>query len=129
MKKIIISFILVILSGTYCPINAQAYLANYKVETTNVLKAGGYNATVYYKSSTGQKSTYTLNVQVSNDAVIAINFGNGGSVHTGYNNEGYSYSGGSLSFSQDYNGNITGASTTVQIRYSNGTVELFQIEL
>lgn len=129
MKKIIISFILVFFCGMYCPIKAQTYFTNYKVETTNVLKAGWYNATVYYKSSTGQKSTYTLNVQVSNDAVIAINFGNGGSVHTGYNNEGYSYSGGSLSFSQDYNGNITGASTTVQIRYSNGTVELFQIEL
>lgn len=45
------------------------------------------------------------------------------------NNSGYTYSGGQLSFSRDYQGNITGASTTVKVTYPNGTTQYFQIEL
>lgn len=95
----------------------------------NQIEDGNYEATVYYSSTTGQKSTYQLIVTVFSDAVTAIRFGNNGSVHTGYNNEGYSYSGGGLSFSKDYEGKITGASTVVRVKYSNGTVQQFQIEI
>ena len=66
---------------------------------------------------------------VSNDAVTTIHFNNNGSVHTGYNNEGYIYTGGSLTFSRDYNSKITGASTIVKIKYSNGAVQQFKVEL
>ncbi len=95
----------------------------------NQIENGDYEASVYYSSTTGQNSTYTLVVAVFNDAVAKISFGNNGSVHSGYNNEGYSYSGGSLSFSKNYKGEITGASTTVKIKYPNGTVTQFQIKI
>ena len=95
----------------------------------NQIENGKYEATVYYSSSTGHRAKYQLVVTVFNDVVTAIHFDNNGSVHSGYNNEGYSYSGGSLSFSRDYNGKITGASTTVEVRYPNGTKLLFKIEI
>lgn len=95
----------------------------------NQIENGKYEATVYYSSSTGHRTKYQLVVTVFNDAVTTIHFNNNGSVHSGYNNEGYSYSGGSLRFSKDYNGKITGASTTVEVKYSNGTVVQFKIEL
>lgn len=95
----------------------------------NQIENGKYEGTVYYSSSTGHRAKYQLVVTAFNDAVTTIHFDNNGSVHSGYNNEGYSYSGGGLSFSRDYNGNITGASTTVDIRYSDGTRAVFKIEL
>lgn len=96
----------------------------------NQIENGKYEATVYYNSnSTRHRAKYQLVVTVFNDAVTTIHFDNKGSVHSGYNNEGYSYSGGDLRFSRDYNGKITGASTTVDIRYSNGTRVQFKIEL
>ena len=90
---------------------------------------GNYKANVNYSSSTGQRSTYQLIVTVKNDAVVAINFGNGGYVHDGYNNEGYTYSGGTLTFTTDYEGNIVRASTLVVVRYPNGTVQQFNISI
>ena len=85
------------------------------------IKDGSYKATVQYSNySTGTNSNYTLIVDVQDDKVISIDFGNDGSVHAGYNNEGYIYSGGYLSFETDYDGNITTASTTVTISDSNG---------
>lgn len=93
----------------------------------NQIENGKYEATVYYSSNTGHRTTYQLVVTVSNDTVVAINFGNNGSVHSGYNNEGYSYSGGVLNFSRDYSGKITGASTTVKVTYPNGTIQQFHI--
>lgn len=95
----------------------------------NQISNGKYEATVYYSSSTGHRATYQLIVTVFNDAVTIIHFGNNGSVHTGYNNEGYTYSGGTLRFSKDYNGKITGASTTVKVKYLNGTLVQYNIEL
>lgn len=95
----------------------------------NQIENGKYEGTVYYSSSTGHRATYQLIVTVLNDAVVKIHFENNGSVHSGHNNEGYSYSGGSLSFTRDYNSKITGASTTVKVKYSNGTVTQFKIEL
>lgn len=87
------------------PMQVQGQFVSY-----NQIDNGKYKAIIYYSSTTGQKSTYELVVTVTNDVVTAIHFGNGGSVHSGFNNEGYTYSGGILSFSKDYQGNITGAS-------------------
>lgn len=95
----------------------------------NQIENGDYEASIHYSSTTGQKSTYTLVVTVFNDAVTKINFSNNGSVHSGYNNEGYSYSGGSLSFSRNSKGEITGASTNIKIKYPNGTIAQFQIKI
>lgn len=106
-----------------------ATMAKGQFVSYNQIENGNYEAVVYYSSTTGQKSTYNLVVTVTNDAVTSIHFGNGGSVHSGFNNEGYTYSGGGLSFSRDYNGNITGASTTIKVTYPNGTIQYFQIEL
>ena len=89
---------------------------------TSGLKDGWYSAIIQYTNySTGTNKTYSLNVKVEYDNVIKIDFGNGGSVHSGFNNEGYTYSGGYLSFENDSNGNILTAKTTVSVYDSNGT--------
>ena len=118
------------------PINMKSYIITFMLailcfftQETRGQQFVSYEATVHYSSTTGQKSTYKLNVTVSNDAVTTIHFNNNGSVHTGYNNEGYIYTGGSLTFSRDYNSKITGASTIVKIKYSNGAVQQFKVEL
>ena len=83
---------------------------------------GWYDAAVsYYNASTYQRSNYTLSVKVEYDSVTAIDFGNGGSVHSGYNNSGSTYSGGSLTMKRDYQGNILAATTRVSISDSDGT--------
>jgi hypothetical protein len=83
----------------------------------NKLESGWYNATVKYSTtSTPTESTYTLKVKVEHDQVTEIDFGNGGSVHDGYNNSGYFYNGGRLDFQNDYEGNIIGATTRVTIQ-------------
>ena len=83
---------------------------------------GWYNATVeYYNSSTYKRETYTLSVKVESNSVTAIDFGNGGSVHSGYNNSGYMWAGGYLSFQKDYStGNIKSATANVSVSDSNG---------
>ncbi|MBJ6119009.1 hypothetical protein JAO76_12450 [Pontibacter sp. BT310] len=85
------------------------------------IEDGWYEATVrYYNSSSYTRSTYTLSVKVQYDRVVAIDFGNGGSVHSGYNNSGYIYSGGTLSYQRDYSsGSITSA--TARVTVSQGT--------
>lgn len=122
MKKFL--FILLLGLFNFLPVTVQGQFVSY-----NQIENGNYEAVVYYSSTTGQKSTYELVVTVTNDVVTAIHFGNNGSVHSGYNNSGYTYSGGSLTFSRDYNGNIISASTTVKVTYYNGTIQYFQIEL
>ena len=95
----------------------------------NGIEDGWYKATVQYTNySTGTNSNYTLKVYVQYDTVIKIDFGNGGSVHTGYNNEGYIYGGGTLSFETGYDGNITAATTTVTISDNNG-LRYFKIRI
>ena len=89
--------------------------------TESSIPDGWYASTVkYYNTSTGTKATYTLNVKVEYNKVVMIDFGNGGSVHNGYNNEGYIYSGGLLSFEYNSRGNIVGAETDVSISDSDG---------
>jgi hypothetical protein len=83
---------------------------------------GWYDAAVsYYNASTYQRSNYTLSVKVEYDRVTAIDFGNGGSVHSGFNNSGYFYNGGILSMKKDNQGNIVAGTTRVSVVDSNGT--------
>lgn len=90
---------------------------------------GWYEATVNYSNyKTETNATYTLNVKVEYGVVAKIDFGNGGSVHSGYNNEGYIYSGGYLSFEKNYNGDIVAATTTVTISDGNG-MRYFKIRI
>ncbi len=93
----------------------------------DAISDGWYEATILYTSHTGHKATYVLDVKVEHLCVVAISFGNGGSVHKGYNNSGYYYRGGGLSFERDRNGNIVAASTTVTVSYDNGDWQQFNI--
>jgi len=53
---------------------------------------GWYTARVgYYNVRTYTRATYSLDVKVEYNQVTAIDFGNGGFVHSGYNNSGYTY--------------------------------------
>jgi len=86
---------------------------------------GWYSAIVKYMNpGTYTTSSYRLNVKVQYDRVVAIDFGNGGTLHSGMNNEGYLYNGGTLS--TDYSGNVTSSvnvSQGTQMRYYNITLE------
>lgn len=96
---------------------------NYNPELNflSTLENGWYNATVQYSNyATGTNAKYTLSVKVEYDKVTIIDFGNGGSVHTGYNNEGYIFSGGYLKIEKDFSGNTIAAITTVSVSDSNG---------
>lgn len=63
----------------------------------NSVQDGRYKASVRYSNlSTGTESSYVLYVTVENDQVVKIHFDNGGELHTGYNEHGYTYSGGYL---------------------------------
>lgn len=94
-----------------------------------VVESGWYGAKVkYHNPKTKTKSTYRLNVKVFNDQVTVISFGDEGSIHSGSNNSGYTYSGGKLSFSQDKDGDIISANTRVQL-ISGGTTSYFDVEL
>lgn len=89
---------------------------------------GWYVANVkYFNLSSGTISRYRLKVKVEYDRVTAIDFGNDGSVHTGYNSSGYFYSGGYLNFDKDYNNEIVAASTRVTILEANSNMITFDI--
>ncbi len=91
------------------------------------IENGWYQATVKYCNySTYTQSKYTLNVKVEYGRVIVIDFGNGGSVHSGYNNSGYTYSGGYIHMERDYNYNIVAAKARVTIT-EDFTVKTFDI--
>lgn len=110
--------------------NGQLYLPDISYDRIdNVLEDGWYEATVTYNNpNSGKKSVYTLNVKVFDDKVTTIRFGNEGSLHSGYNSSGYTYSGGNLTFYQNNNGNVIAADTKVYI-YQNGYTTTYIIEL
>lgn len=94
----------------YEPISPRS--GNY---SNKALEDGWYKAIVQYTNTgTSYKATYNLRVKVSNDNVTMIEFGDG-YLHSGINSSGYHWSGGALRLSTDINGNVTSASTTVNI--------------
>ena len=81
-----------------------------------IVRGTTYNATVFYKSSTGHEETYTLPVVVNNGSVEKIIFNeNGGCVHVGINHSGYKYYGGDLEYVRD----VDAYFTEVTIVYSD----------
>lgn len=65
--------------------------------TSNEHKDGIWLAYVKYTNlQSGKRSDYNLNVRLKNDHVVAIYFPKKGSIHSGPNNSGYTYSGGEM---------------------------------
>ncbi len=92
------------------------------------LPDGEYQATVFYSSYTGNTARFDLTVDVSSDRVVAIRFGDGNCFDQGGSSGKYSYSGGYLSFIEDSDGDVVGASTKVVLQYSEGKL-VFAIEI
>ena len=111
-------------------LNSRIELPEFNYSRTNtILESDWYQATVtYYNPRTETKSKYNLGVRVHNDRIVAISFGDGGSIHTGANNSGYTYSGGDLIFRENMNGDIVSADTTAKI-YTNAGYTYLKVEL
>jgi len=134
MKKIILMFaLLATCSLSYPQTGGHVYFdAIHRTPTAQEreeIPDGWYSATITYSSHTGQRSQYTLNVRVESFNVTAIDFGNGGSVHRGYNNEGYDYRGGALRVFRNQYGEVYAAETDVYIDYPNGGWQKFHIRI
>lgn len=95
-------------------VSAQGYVDYVPFRANKAIDDGIYESTVDYYSYTGYTATYILNVKVVDERVVTIYFGNGGSLHTGYNNEGYVYKGGYLT-PHTYNGQVVALTTTVTV--------------
>ena len=96
--------------------------------STQGLDDGWYEATVEYSNySSGTYATYFLDVYIEYEDVTIIDFGDGGSVHSGINNSGYIYNSEYLVYNYDYDGNILSATSTVSIYYDNGNIVEFDI--
>lgn len=107
-------------SFNYTPLDRQG-----NVIRSSVLDDGRYKTTVkYYNNNTGTQSNYTLQVDVVDDRVIRIHFGNGGYIQVGSNN----YTGGQLEFYSDSSGNLDSADTVVKV-YRSGYYEYYKVEL
>lgn len=129
MKNLPKFFLLFLVALSSLNSNAKKNINTYNQINVSTLENGWYASTVQYTNySTGTNAKYTLSVNVQNDAVTSIDFGNGGSVHTGYNNEGYIYSGGYLTFEKDYQGNILAANASVTVSDANG-IRYYKIKI
>lgn len=96
---------------------------DYRMYFKKELSNGNYEATVRYENLyTGTRSTYTLIVTVESNRVTKIHFGNGGYIHTGYNNSDYLYTGGWLAYRYDQDNSIISATTKVTINRGNSIV-------
>ncbi|WP_143069897.1 hypothetical protein [Hymenobacter actinosclerus] len=115
MKKVLLSlFAAAILTGSSlaAPISPSE---NLNTSEIGGIDDGWYEATVKYRNpSTWTMSTYRLNVKVRYGRVVAIDFGNGGSIHTGMNNEGYIFGGGDI-YTDSY------GNTTSSVRLTQGS--------
>lgn len=99
-----------------------------KTNYSRHVEDGVYNATVYYMNvGNSYSAKYTLKVSVSYGRVTKIDFGNGGNVHTGFNNEGYTYSGGELTYKRDNNYDIVSGTASVTIMDPDIKIKRFTI--
>lgn len=94
-----------------------------------ILDDGIYELVVDYESNTSHRARYVLEVRIQNDNVTAIYFDNGGSVHSGWNNSGYIWSGGGIRWNTDYYGDITSGYAVIQVTYQGGGWQLFTVRL
>lgn len=121
MGKFLLSLLLIASLFTNSTISSSPTLKIEKNAFYSDLEDGWYIARIKYQNfSTGTISNYRLKVKVQYNRVIRIDFGNGGSVHTGVNSDGYLYTGGQLSRETDYRGNIVAYTTKVTITDRNG---------
>jgi hypothetical protein len=111
--SVLVAFLLAFCSF---PLAAQGYVDYTPFRTQKAIDDGIYESTVNYHSYTGYTATYILNVKVVDERVVVIYFGNGGSLHTGYNNEDYIYKGGYLTAHTSY-GQVVAATTTVTVSF------------
>ena len=129
MKK---SLILLLLSLTLVSfrINVPESFLEANIVKLENIDNGWYTAKVkYYNSKTYHNATYTLDVKVDYNTVTTIDFGDGGSIHSGYNNSGYLYGGGYLFMERDYNGNVIAATTKVTVSFNDGSLRTYDIRI
>lgn len=136
-RKITLYSIFVMLLFISLPTKAQVYLPfvsytpSFEVTHRNlsqvILDDGIYELPVEYRSNSTNYERYTLDVQIRNDQITRIYFGNGGSVHNGTNNSGYIWSGGGIRWNVDYYGNIIGGEAIIYLKYTEGRWQLFTI--
>ena len=120
LKSIFVTFL-------FCITFTSQGVGNYSTPLTEITSTsisdidnGWYTATVeYYNSKTYTRATYTLNVYVEYNSISKIDFGDGGSVHDGYNNSGYSFYSSHLRLNKNYNGAVTSATADVSVTYYN----------
>lgn len=132
MKKIL-HVIAILLFSLTCKAQIPPFAEYEPVILQNVLKNGIYQSIIDCRTITRgvetHRATYRLNVKVERDNVVAILFEDGGSVHSGFNNHGYIFHGGRLSFKRDAYGNVVGVIAKVQVDYPNGRSQVFTISL
>lgn len=131
MKRLLI--IIFCLGIWIAPITAQVYYTPFFRTTTRnlnktILDDGVYKLPVEYSSNTGHEATYILNVKIQNDNITCIYFDNGGLIHAGYNNSGYTWRGGGINWNTDWDGNIQSGMAVIQINYNDGDWQLFTIK-
>ena len=130
--------LIIILCLTAIPTKAQysnlplvSYTPVYSVTQRNLkevlLDDGVYELVVECKSSSKSYAQYRLNVRIQNDNITCIYFDNGGCLHNGRNNSGYTWRGGGIRWDVDYYGNITGGTAIIQVNYDGGRWQLFTI--
>ncbi len=134
MKRVILIIVLwigVLSTPAFAQIGGIGYTPTFQVTTRNlrqvVLDDGIYKVSVECQSHTGHKATYTLYVKVQQDNVTYIYFDNGGYIHSGYNNSGYTWRGGGIQWNVDWSGNIINGNAVIQVNYDYGGYQLFTI--
>lgn len=129
MRKVVLLFLLLFINVTSQSLSVKSSNVYDSFLFESGIEDGWYEVTVDYTNfKTGTIATYTLTVGVVNESVEIIEFGKGGSVYSGYNHEGYVYSGGELEYETDSNGNIVAATTTVTVSDHNG-IRTFEISI
>lgn len=92
-----------------------------------ILDDGFYDLTVECESNSSNTRRYILEVLIENDNIVRINFDNGGSLHKGLNNSGYTWRGGGIKWEVDYRGNIVRGKAVIHVDYGGGRWQLFTI--
>jgi hypothetical protein len=129
MKNILLVLLIGVFSQAYTQNRANVGGLDYRMYFKKGVKSGAYEATVKYQNpNTYTKSTYTLIVVVESNRVTKIRFGNGGSVHTGFNNSGYNYYGGWLEYQYEQYDNVISATTRVTI-YKGNSISIYDVSL
>jgi hypothetical protein len=95
------------------------------------VKDGWYNASVQYRDSRVRgPQFYKLNVRIESDRIVAIDLGNGETVHAGANNSGYTYSGGRITTEKDWTtGRVMLVKSIVKVVAKDGHTLKFDIKI